>query len=298
MTKRTYTFKIAGGCPIQADVYEAPGGAARPAIVWLHGGALITGSRTSIHPGQLKLYMDAGYTLISVDYRLAPETKLPAIIEDLQDAFRWVRETAPQLFPLDPHRLAVIGHSAGGYLTLMAGCCVSPRPTALVSFYGYGEIAGPWYSLPDPFYCRQPVVTRAEAEATVGAQTISNAAGPEYRNRGRYYLYCRQQGLWPRTVTGHDPDTEPAAFDRFCPVRSVTSEYPPTLLLHGDQDTDVPYEQSVMMAEALSCAGVEHHLLTIPGGVHGFDGRMEDPLAARALEQVLAFLKQHVGPSG
>jgi dipeptidyl aminopeptidase/acylaminoacyl peptidase len=70
------------------------------------------------------------------------------------------------------------------------------------------------------------------------------------------------------------------------------------LLLHGDQDTDVPYEQSVTMAEALARAGVEHHLLTIPGGGHGFDSRRDDPVVAGAFERVLSFLKQHVGPAG
>jgi dipeptidyl aminopeptidase/acylaminoacyl peptidase len=69
------------------------------------------------------------------------------------------------------------------------------------------------------------------------------------------------------------------------------------LLLHGDKDTDVPYEQSVVMAEALARAGVEHQLLTIPDGGHGFDYRMEDPVVTGAFEQVLAFLKQHVGPT-
>jgi len=55
----------------------------------------------------------------------------------------------------------------------------------------------------------------------------------------------RQNGLWPKEVAGFDPDKEPRAFDRFCPIRNVTKDYPPTLLLHGDNDTDVPHQQSV-----------------------------------------------------
>ena len=296
MDHRTVTFKVVGTCQIQADVYTVPTDAARPAIVWIHGGALISGGRQNIHSGQLDLYVRAGYAVISIDYRLAPETKLPAIIEDVQDAFRWVREEGPELFGIDPHRLAVIGHSAGGYLTLMAGFCVDPRPRALVAFCGYGDIAGAWYSRPDPFYSQQPAVSRAEAEAAVGGEILSNASGPEHRQRGRFYLYCRQQGLWPGEVTGHDPDAEPRAFDPFCPQRHVTREYPPTLLLHGNRDTDVPYEQSVVMARELAGAAVKHQLLTVPGGGHGFDSGMEAPMVARAFEVVLAFLERHTGP--
>ena len=136
MTRQTYTFKAVGDCEIRADVYSPASGGARPGIVWIHGGALISGSREVIQPGQLANYLEAGYVLISVDYRLAPETKLPEIIQDLRDAFQWVRERGPGLCGVDPNRLGVIGHSAGGYLTLMSGCCVAPSPQALVTFYG------------------------------------------------------------------------------------------------------------------------------------------------------------------
>jgi acetyl esterase/lipase len=295
MRKQTHTFKVVGGQPIQADVYAAADDVVRPVIVWIHGGALILGSREWIHPGQLDLYHSAGYTLVSIDYRLAPETKLPATLSDIQDAFRWLREQGPALFPIDPDRVAVIGHSAGGYLTLMTGVCVRPRPRALISFYGYGDIDGAWYSQPDPFYCRQPSVSEEEARAAVGGPVLSGTTGPESQKRGRFYLYCRQQGLWPREVAGHDPDTAPAAFDPFCPIRNVTSDYPPTLLLHGDQDTDVPFEQSVRMADQLARAGVECELVAIPGGGHGFDGRMEDPIVVQAFGQVLSFLERHTG---
>jgi acetyl esterase/lipase len=294
LTRQTYTFKTIGDCQIQADVYHPPAGGARPVIIWIHGGALIGGSREGIHPRQLEKYLESGYVLVSIDYRLAPETKLPGIIDDLRDAFRWVRGEGPRLFGADPNRLGVIGHSAGGYLTLMSGFCVEPRPQALVAFYGYGDIVGPWYSRPDPFYCQQPLVPKEEAYAAVGGPVISRPAGEGAQARGRFYLYCRQNGLWPKEVVGHDPDLDPEAFHPFCPVRHVTPEYPPTLLLHGDADTDVPYEQSVMMAARQSQAGVEHELLTIAGGGHGFDGRMETPVVIEAFDRVLAFLKQHL----
>ena len=58
-----------------------------------------------------------------------------------------------------------------------------------------------------------------------------------------------------------DPDREPRLFDPFCPLRNVTKEYPPTLLLHGDNDTDVPFEQSVLMAKELERHGILHELI-------------------------------------
>ncbi len=289
--RATYTYKTVGDLRIRADVYRKPDDIVRPAILWLHGGALIMGNRRGLNAVQAERYLDAGYTIISIDYRLAPQAKLRDIIEVLVDAYRWVRVDGPKLFRIDPNRIAVVGHSAGGYLTLMAGFRLNPRPAALVAFYGYGDIAGAWYSRPDPFYNRQPAITKEEAYRAVGTRVISEDVGG---NRGRFYLYTRQQGVWPLEVTGLDPDKEPRTFDPLCPVRNVTKDYPPTLLLHGDNDTDVPYEQSVLMAKELERHGVRHELITMPGRGHGFDGAMSDTHIAATFDRVLAFLKKHL----
>jgi acetyl esterase/lipase len=293
ISKKTYTFKVAGNCKIQADVYRASSDIVRPAIVWIHSGGLIMGHRGYISPEQVELYVRAGYTLVSIDYRLAPETKLKAIIEDIQDAYKWVCEKGAELFHIDADRIAIIGHSAGGYLALISGFRVALQPKALVSFYGFGDITATWQTKPSPFYCQQPLVSEEKACKVVGGSVVSSTPGQH--NRNLFYLYCRQQGLWPKAVTGHDPDTEPGVFEPFCPIRNVTPEFPPTLLLHGDKDTDVPYEQSVMMAEELACIGIEHELITIPNSGHGFDfAGIKNPVVVEAFQQVLRFLGRYI----
>jgi acetyl esterase/lipase len=245
----------------------------------------------------LERYVNAGYAVVAADYRLAPEVKLDAIIEDLRDAYQWVRARGPDLFGIDSDRIAVIGHSAGGYLALMTGFCVNPRPKALVSFYGYGDISGEWYSRPDPFYSQEPAVPRDEAYQAVGGSTITGTLfeGRQFEERWRFYVYCRQHGLWPNEVSGHDPDNDLEWFDRFCPIRNVTQDYPPTLLIHGDQDTDVPFEQSVLMAAELHRRGVKHELITMPNRGHVFDidgEGMKDPAVSELFAQVLRFLEK------
>src|SRR5436305_15257341 len=82
LVKRTYTYETVGDLPVRADVYRPDDGKVRPVVVWLHGGALIVGNRAGVPKDLLALCWSEGYALVSFDYRLAPEVKLPAIIDD------------------------------------------------------------------------------------------------------------------------------------------------------------------------------------------------------------------------
>ena len=289
--KQTFVYKTVDSCDIHVDVYQPDGDAVRPAILYIHGGALMMGHREQISSVQLEQYVKQGNVLFSIDYRLAPESLLPAIAEDLKDAWQWIRSNAPEKFHVDPNRIAVIGHSAGGYLALLSGFTLNPRPTVLVSFYGYGDIIGDWYSRPDPHYLQSPHVVREDAMKAIVDQPISESRS---RDRFTYYLYLRQQGLWPNQVSGHDPLKEPDWFIPYMPLRNVDAHYPPTLLLHGEKDTDVPFALSSLMAEELQKHGVEHQFISNPDWNHGFDGKMKEPAVAAAFEQVLVFLCNHL----
>jgi acetyl esterase/lipase len=302
--RQTYTYKTVGDCEIKADVYRLPGNEDRPAILWIHGGALMFGDRGSLAADQAERYLRAGYVIVSIDYRLAPETKLPAILEDVDDAYRWVREKGPQLFHIAPDRIAVVGNSAGAYLTLMAGHRLMPRPRALVSFYGYGDITREWTTRPSKFYLEGDRIPKEDAEKVVGQKVLS---GSPIFPRVTFYNYCRQIGLWDKAVTTFDPQTELEKLEPFCPVRHVTKDYPPTLLLHGDRDRDVPFEQSEQMAAVLTEHHVPHQLIRMKGFDHLFDKfpngwgpdaepiGLKHPEVAEAFDQVVAFLNTHVG---
>jgi acetyl esterase/lipase len=293
--KKTYTYKQVGPIAIKADVYRAEDRQVRPVVVWLHGGALIVGSRDAVPQDLLALCRDRGFALVSFDYRLAPEVKLPAILADVEDAFGWLRKQGPKLLHIDPDRVVVTGGSAGGYLTLATGFRVSPRPRALVAYWGYGDVDGDWYTRPSDFYRKHvPLVGKDEAYRAVGGRVLTGTTGAdEARARGRFYHYLRQNGLWTREVTGLDPATDRQKLDAFCPVRNVTPEYPPTLLVHGTADTDVPYELSAAMAKALARGKVPHELITVGGAGHGLAGG-DRKRVAEARERARAFIAEHL----
>jgi acetyl esterase/lipase len=262
-------------------------------VVWIHGGALIGGHRGEV-PGRIKKYVaDSRYVLVSIDYRLAPETKLAEIIADLEDAFTWVRHDGPGKFGIDPERVAVIGGSAGGYLTLTSGFRVVPRPTVLFSLWGYGDLIGDWYSKPSPHpRHHQSKLTREEAYRQVSGPPISDVRHRK-GDGGAFYQYCRQTGTWPQAVSGWDPIDEASRFDPFMPVKNVSGDYPPTVLLHGTNDTDVPFVQSQLMAEQLKEHDVPHLLIDIPNGEHGLGGG--DPtLIDEAYTKAFAFVDERL----
>jgi acetyl esterase/lipase len=244
----------------------------------------------------LNLCRTVGFALISIDYRLAPEVKLPAIIEDVQDAFRWMREDGPKLLHIDPDKMVVAGGSAGGYLTMMTGICIQPRPKALVAYWGYGDVDGAWYTQPSAHYRQAaPLVGKEEAEKAIGAGVLTGTEGQseQQKGRGRYYLYLRQNGLWTKEVTGFDPETERQKLDPYCPVRNITPQYPPILMIHGTTDTDVPYEQSAAMATELARHKVPHVLVRVDGAGHGLGGG--DPKrVAEAHARAAAFIREHL----
>jgi acetyl esterase/lipase len=295
LAKKTYIFKTVGETQIQADVYRADDTRIRPVVVWFHGGALIVGSRGSVPKQLLGLCREEGYALVSFDYRLAPEARLPAIVEDVEDAFRWLQAEGPKQLFVDPDRFVVAGGSAGGYLTLLTGYRIKPRPRALVAYWGYGDINGDWYTKPSEHYRKQSLVDKDEAYRAVGGKVTTGTGGAEGRARGRYYLYLRQNGLWTREVSGYDPTTEEGhrKLEPFCPIRNVTAGYPPTMLIHGTTDTDVPYEQSAEMAKELARQKITHELVTVPGAGHGLSGG-DKKLVEAANDRALAFIREHL----
>jgi acetyl esterase/lipase len=294
LIKTTHVYKTVGDVKVEADVYRPEGAEARPVVVWIHGGALIVGSRSQVPKQILELCTRERFVFVSLDYRLAPEVKLPEIAADVQDAFRWLREQGPKLFGADTRRIVVTGGSAGGFLTMLSGVLCSPKPTALVAYWGYGDIDGEWtrskstnHGVPVP---------REEALAAVNknGKVLTNTDDPaEGKARGGYYRHLRQTGGWSMGVTGIDVEKEPGKLDRFCPVKQITRDYPPILMIHGTKDTDVPYFCSTDMARELTKHGVKHELLTLEGAEHGL--RDGDPKrVAEANARALEFIKEQL----
>ena len=250
-----------GGRDLRADVYTPPEpGPAVPAVVLLHGGAWRHGDRTQLRGYGIRLGM-AGYVCVATEYRLAGEAAWPAQIEDAKAAVRWVRAHADRL-GVDPDRIAVQGNSAGGHLALL----VAGTP-GLDEFEGRGGSPG--------------VPTDVAAVVAIYPPTRLARVPTD--------LFATEQELAARPQASRDGAREAARLAS--PVSHVTDRFPPTMLIHGEDDEVVPVADSLVLREALVAAGVPVELHVYPEQPHAFDA--QPAFGRRCADEMVFFLDRY-----
>lgn len=134
--RETHIFKSTSTSELGVDVFRTTG-ESRGCLAFLHGGALLLGSRTDLPHPVVSFLNKKGWDVASLDYRTALETNLGEILSDVGDGCKFLRE----LFPSSS--LMLIGYSAGAYLSLLHGAKGSPTD-GICAFAGYGDLTAPW----------------------------------------------------------------------------------------------------------------------------------------------------------
>jgi acetyl esterase/lipase len=128
-----------GGADLRCDIYRPPAGTEkRMALVHLHGGGFARGSKDGL-AAKVTPITTRGYVSIAAEYRLTGVAKWPAQIDDVKTAIRWTRDNAASL-GIDPQRIATVGYSAGGHLSLFAAGASDTKLAACVAFYPAVEV--------------------------------------------------------------------------------------------------------------------------------------------------------------
>jgi acetyl esterase/lipase len=256
------TYGVSNNYALKLDVWQrkdAKGLA--PTLIYYHGGGWIFGDRTGATLNFLP-YLELGWNVVNVEYRMAPVSLAPAAVEDCRCALRWVARNAKQ-YNVDTQRIVLTGHSAGGHLSLIAG--MLPNGTGLDNNC-YGDDA------------------RSDSKLRVAA--IINWFGISDVND-----LIQGPNLKNYAVMWMGSQTDAAAIaKRVSPMTYVRSGLPPVLSIHGDQDSVVPYEQSVRLHQALTAAGVPNQLITIKNGAHG---QFSDTQLEEAYGKLRLFLQAH-----
>jgi acetyl esterase len=249
---------------VTADVIVPSGAGPHPVLVYLHGGGWVCGSPRT-HRKLGCRFAEAGFLVVNVDYRLAPEHPFPAPFEDCLAAVRFAHREAAR-FGGDPARLAVGGDSAGGNLAAAVAAALADdpaRPKAALLIYGVFDFS--------MFEGELPAYATASREAaTLGRDLVEMMVGA-YLGKSRSETLLR------------DPRVSPL---------HAAARLPPSHIVVGSTDDLAP--QSEALVKALAAAGVPHEHFVDAGMPHGY-AQMEFLAGARpALERMVAFLRRHV----
>ena len=211
----------------------------RPGVLVIHGGGWTGGTKESQVEQICLRYLEKGFVVVNVEYRLAKAAIAPAAVEDSLKAAEWFRKNAKK-YRVDPSKIIVTGGSAGGHLALMVG--MTPKTAnlgkpakvaAVINFYGITDVN-------------------------------DQLQGP---NKRTYAV------TWVPEMKGREDLAR-----RVSPMTYVRKDLPPILTLHGDADATVPYEHGVKLTKALVEAGARAEMITVPEGQHGFPKEKLDEL--------------------
>jgi alpha-L-fucosidase 2 len=227
----------ADGQKLTMDYYAPKGPGVHPIAIIIHGGGYQRGDSKSGSEAYCADFLaPAGYAVFSINYRLAPKYPYPYMVYDVERAVRYLRHNAGN-WHADPEKIALVGGSAGGFLSNMAGLVGAPG---------------------DP-HASDPVdreSAKVQAVVTLFAQSSFATVPLNADVHALLDPLIRQKG-------------EREALKEASPITYVTKNAPPFLLILGDKDEYIPFTEATNLQTALRNAGVQCEIVRIPNGTHG-----------------------------
>ena len=268
------TYLRAGGADLKLDVYRPSNAAGpTPVLMFMHGGGWTNGSKNSSLFAFLP-FLEMGWAVVNVEYRLADAAPAPAAVEDCRCALRWIYQNARQ-YKFDLDTIVTTGQSAGGHLALTTG--MLPESAGLD---------------------RQCPGDRRRAWTTgdLGTQPMTVAAVLDF------YGITDVEDLMNRKAGASGNFTEAwlgSALDRgaiakrVSPTTYVRKGLPPIMIIHGTADPVVPFDQATKLKKMLDAAGMPNEFYTVEGGGHGGWSTPDMEKIYKAIQ--VFFAKYHIG---
>jgi len=240
--KRDVEYGRAGNRPLLLDLYLPKNvDGAVPGLVFIHGGGWKSGGKEDYRFYGLR-FAEKGYVVASIQYRLSREAQYPAAVHDVKAAVRWMRSEAESV-GVDPQHIGVAGGSAGGHLSMMVA--YSSDVPELDGDSGHPGVSSRVQCIVD-LYGPTDLTTQFSRTRSVEDSSLSRFFDGTYGEQKQNY-------------------------EAASPIRYVTSDDPPTLILHGTIDEIVPIEQADLLARCLHEAGVPYLYDRLPGWPHAMD---------------------------
>ena len=239
---------------MKMDILKPQSKTPLPAIVYVTGGGFINANKDN--GIQLRMHLaEAGYVVASIEYRVAPTAVFPQPLEDVKASIRYLRANANK-FNIDPDRIGIVGGSAGGYLTAMAGV------TSGTTTFDKGE------NLDQSSSVKAAVDLYGLSDLTRIGDDYSDAVKEAHKSAGA------TESLWVNgspVFGGRDGGilADPAAAKAADPMTYVGKNSAPMLLMHGTKDFVVSPSQTDLLFQALRKEGIPSDRYLVEGAAHG-----------------------------
>lgn len=276
--KKVFVYKTVQGHAIKANIFLPKIDELHPVVVFFHGGFFFGNRDQGLIDNFKDKLIETGYAVVSADYRLAPETKLKGILEDVRDINKWLRINGLQRFNIDTNKIAVAGCSAGGYMALTTGFNANSSPNAIIAISGptgFSTLVAPMGDL--------SVLDKPGAYDVVTDSIISYG---DYDSRMALWRFLAENNLVPFELFGFDPSTEPDKLNQFTLNNNIQSAYPPTLLIHARNDHLVDLQQVKDLNKFLSEKQIKSELYLVENG-HSTDLINQNP---EVIDKIVDFL--------
>ena len=260
---RDIVYATVDGKDLGLDIYMPAGVTNPPLVVWVHGGAWRNQTKANVPP----VFFENGFAVASLDFRQSTDARFPAQVYDIKAAVRFLRAKAGE-YGYRADRIAIAGRSSGAHLAALVGVT-----------NGNHELEGNIGGYRDQSSDAQAIVSYFGASnlTTILAQSTPFGLG------------VREPAL--ELLLGALPDATPDLAELASPVVHVDAGDPPLLLLHGDQDPQMPINQSHELEGAYEKHGLDVYFDVVHGAVHGGD----EFYAPEHRDRMVAFLRRTIG---
>ncbi|MCM3699793.1 alpha/beta hydrolase [Paenibacillus macerans] len=269
------------GLQLYGTFYRGNGNQAyKGTILYFHGGGMIFGHREDLPQPYISLLTESGYGLLTLDYLLAPESKLPAIMQSVRRSIEWFIQEGPRTLNLDHSDYYLMGRSAGGYLALYSAVHAHIKPRGVIIFYGYYKLNDPSFNVPSRHFLQYPQVSDPIMQSLIADHAVASEPS---KQRYLLYLAARQRGNWISFISGGlQPNSD------YELTKDQLAGLPAAFIAAANQDPDVPVRQSKMLHKFIPQS--ELHL--VESAEHDFDRTQVDELAIEIYSKLVAWLDQ------
>lgn len=249
-----------------------------PTIFYLHGGGLIFGDRKDLPHQYIDQLTTAGYNLFTVDYPLAPESKLPEILESIAVSIDWFLDHAVDTLDLKNNHYILMGRSAGAYLALYQSVHHQVPAKGAIAFYGYFNLNEAAFSVPSRHFLTYPKVTANQMIRLTSEQPIVEGS---MNDRYPIYIGARQSGTWQDLFLAGKGDAK-----RYSIEKNDLKNLPATFITAASGDPDVPVRQSKLLHKAAP----NSYLHIVDSDLHDFDRTEIDGIGMATYQELLTWL--------